>query len=167
VPVTYCERWNTKLCRPVGHLSRAQARERDLTDGRWYTIVLGELARPDCYLEVAWENAHLGVWFLDEDCRPWLHYSFTRVDEKRLFLDSVVRWEYPPSAGRRLAEARLVETITYRQDGTVHQEIEDPGRGEVILQDFTGVPLDINWEPVPRFGDYRSVARLDRAPAER
>jgi hypothetical protein len=162
--VTYCERWNAKLCRPVGRLTVAAARERERSGSPWYTVVLGELTRPDCYLEVAWENAHLGVWFLDEDGRPWLHYGFTRVEPERMFLDSVVRWEYPPGAGRRIAEAETVETITYRQDGTAHQEIEQASTGQVRLRDFTGVPLDINWEPVPSFGDYRSVARLDREP---
>jgi hypothetical protein len=164
MPTTYCERWNVKLCRPIGRLSAAQARKRDLEDGGWYTIVLGDLVRPECYLEVAWANAHLGVWFLDEDCRVWLHYAFTRVDERRLFLDSVVRWEYPAGAGRRLSDAELIETVTYQQDGAAHQEIVDARRNELTLQDYSGVPLDINWEPVPVFGNYRSVARLDREP---
>jgi hypothetical protein len=164
VPVTYCERWSPKLRRPSGRLTAAQARARETAGGPWYTVVLGEPSRPDCYLEVAWANAHLGVWFLDEAARPWLHYSFSRVSERRLFLDAVVRWEYPAGAGSRLGEAERIETISYRQDGTVHRELADLAAGEVTLTDHTGVPLDRNWEPVPGFGDYRSVARLDRDP---
>jgi hypothetical protein len=141
--VTYCERWNIKLARPVGRLSLAEVRERDRIGEPWYTVVLGDLARPDCYLEVAWENAHLGVWFLDEDARPWLHYAFTRVDERRLFLDSVARYEYPPGADRRIADADVIETVTYGQDGTAHREVERAGTGEVSVQDFTDVPVDM------------------------
>ena len=165
MPVTYCESWSVKLRRPVGRLTAEQARARDEVGEPWYTVVLGEASRPESYVEVAWVNAHLGVWFLDEDSRPWLHYSFTRVDERRLFLDSVVRWDYPGHAGRRLAEADRVETLTYRPDGRVHQEIADSRVDELILCDYTDVPLELNWEPVPVFGDYGSLTRLDREPA--
>jgi hypothetical protein len=165
MPVTYCERWSVKLGRPARRLSVEEARARDAAGRPWYTVVLGEVTRPECFVEVAWENTHLGVWFLDEECRPWLHHSFTRVDERRLFLDAVVRWEYPPGAGRRPSAAQRVETLTYRQNGAVHQEIEDAGTGELTVCDYTGVPVDVHWEPVPAFGDYRSVARLDRRPA--
>ena len=32
------------------------------------------------------------------------------------------------------------------------------------IEEFMDVPLDINWEPVPVFGDYTSVTRVDREP---
>jgi hypothetical protein len=28
--------------------------------------------------------------------------------------------------------------------------------------EYTDVPVEANWEPIPRFGDYRSIARYER-----
>lgn len=159
--ITYCRRWNEILGKPIQPLTEAQARQRDRAK-QWYTVVLGDIANPDCYLEVAWENDHVGVWFLDDHGRQVLHYSFRRVDENRMFLRSITRWEYPEGAPRGLDEATFIEEFTYEQDGTVRREVDDARANEISAEHYSDVPLDINWEPVPKFGDYRSVTRLDR-----
>jgi hypothetical protein len=55
-----------------------------------------------------------------------------------------------------------VTTLTYNQDGVVHEGIDDlvAETAEVISR--SDVPLDINWEQVPEFVDWSRVSRRDR-----
>ncbi len=74
--ITYCERWNNKLMRPIEPLTAGEAQRRDQAK-ELYTVVVGDPAAPRCYVEIAWENNHVGVWFLDEVLRRSAHLSFT------------------------------------------------------------------------------------------
>ena len=67
-PVTYCRRWNTITATPLEPLTPASAQRRDRAR-QSYTAVVGDLAAPRCYVEVAWENEHVGVWVLDDHLR--------------------------------------------------------------------------------------------------
>jgi hypothetical protein len=127
--------------------------------------VFGDGAAPAGYIEVNWGKRYLGVYFLDERRRPWLRYSFTRLDEDRMFMESVLRWEYPDESAPAKVGATLTEKLSYGQDGVVQREVRDDVAREVRRQTITDVRLDINWEPVPRFGEWDSVARQDREPA--
>ncbi len=161
--ITYCRRWNNKLIKPIEPLTPAEALRKD-RGKEWYTVVVGDVAAPRCYVEVAWENDHLGVWFLDDKLRQSAHCSFTRLDDTTLFLDAVGCWYYPRIGGRSLADASRIEKVVYKTDGFVRRRTTDVRKKKVKIEEFTDVPLDINWEPVPVFGDYRSVTRVDREP---
>ena len=163
-PIAFCRRWNTITATPIDPLTPAQAERMDQAK-QWYTVVVGDPAAPRCYVEVAWENDHMGVWFLDEGLRQSVHYSFTRLDEKVMFLDAVVLWYYPNDAGRSFGDASRIEAVEYTTDGLVRRTTTDVRRQKDKIEEFSDVPLDINWEPVPAFGDYRSVTRLDREPS--
>ena len=108
--ISYCQRWNNKLIKPIQPLSPAEALRKDRAQ-EWYTVVVGDLTAPRCYVEVAWANDHLGVWFLDDELRQSVHISFTRLDDTTMFLDAMGFWYYPgggddrwrmPRASRRL-----------------------------------------------------------------
>lgn len=161
--VTYCQRWNNKLHKPIEPLNPAAALRKDRAK-EWYTAVLGDPAAPRCYVELAWENNHVGVWFLDDELRRNVHYSFTRLDETIMFMDAVGLWYYADGAGRSLGDASRIEMVDYSADGHVRRTSIDVPRKLETVEEFSDVPLDINWEPVPAFGDYRSVTRLDREP---
>ncbi len=162
-PIAFCRRWNTITATPIDPLTPAQAERMDRAK-RWYTVVVGEPAAPRCYVEVAWENEHVGVWFLDEGLRQSVHYSFTRLDETMMFLDAVILWCYPRRAGRSFDDASRIEAVEYTTDGLVRRTTTNVRRGKDEVEDVSDVPLGSNWEPVPAFGDYRSVTRLDREP---
>ena len=164
-PIFFCERWNNKKSAPIGPLTPAQAQRRDVAK-QWYTVVLGDLAAPRCFVEVAWENDHVGVWFLDDELRRYVHYSFARIDDQLMFMDAVVLWYYPDGAGRRFEDAEFIEDVEYTREGTVTRECTDVRTREVTTEHWSDVPLDINWERVPEFGDYRSLTRLDREPTD-
>ncbi|MEU5692777.1 hypothetical protein [Actinosynnema sp. NPDC020468] len=156
---TYCERWNFPDVAPVIPLSEADARQRD-AEGELYTAVIGEPANPEVLVEVVRPD-YVGVYFPDKLGRQWQKFAFRRVDDA-LFLESITRWQYGDESARMLGEAELIEQVKYREDGTVHRQVRDKKAREKRDTDYHSVSLDINWEPVPEFGDWASVARFDR-----
>lgn len=159
---TYCRRWNLVRNRPMDPIGAEEARQLD-AERDHYTVVLDEGGTPRVYIEVNWGEEYLAVFFLDGVRRPQLAYSFTRVDDERLFLDEVTRWEYPDEQARAMSGAQLIDTVRYQRDGTAQREVRDDVAQEVRRQQFADLPLDVNWEPVPRFGDWDRVARRDRS----
>lgn len=125
-------------------------------------VVLGNPEQPGSLIEVNWSLDYLGTWFLDDKLRRNLKYSFARVDPKTLFLEQIMLWEYPEDAVRDLYTATKVTTLSYRQDGIVHEAIDDSIAETVEVISRSDVPLDINWEQVPKFGDWSGIARWDR-----
>jgi hypothetical protein len=162
VPVSYGERWNPMLGRPVDEIFPDEARRR-YVDGPWFTAVIGNRARPESYIEIDPEKGFFGVHFLDTRGSVWLKYSFRRVDGRRLFLERVTRWLYPEDGQRHVnMDAVLVEKVHLRPDGTVERTTVDNRTGEGRKERLADVPMDASWEAVPEFGDFDSIARLDR-----
>ena len=124
--------------------------------------MFGDQERPDALIEGNWSLDYLGTWFLDNKLRRNLKYSFTRVDAKTLFLQQIILWEYPEDAVRDLHTAARVTTLAYNQDGVVHEAIDDSVTGTEEIISRSDVPLHINWEQVPKFGDWSGVARWNR-----
>jgi len=165
--VTYCGRWNVTLSEPIEPLTVEEARRRDRTREEWYTVVLGDVTDPNCYLEIAWANDHIGVWFLDDCKRKRVKYSFRKVDDGRMFLQVVTTWTYRKRAGRHLSDASKTEETTYQPLGLATREVTNFRSGGIVREDYLDVPVDNLWEPVPAFGQYRSISRLDRDPVQR
>lgn len=158
--LTYCRRWNFARHQPIDPLTAEEARRRD-EEGELYTVAVGDHRPPDAVIEVVWNNNHVGVWFFDDRGRPWLHYSFRKIDDNRMFLHKITRRQWP-EGGHALNEANLIEELTHQPDGSVHREVQDDVAHEIVTSDYRDVPLDINWEPVPRFGHWASIARYNR-----
>lgn len=161
--ITYCERWNDLLHAPINVISVNEARRRHDAGGV-YSVTLGDPTHPDAFIEANWALNYLGVWFFDEKCRRVLRYGFRRVSDEQMFMTELRVWEYPPEAGGSLNEANIIETVRYGQDGIVRHREKDKLAGEVRTKDIRNVPVDINWEKVPEFGHWESVARYDREP---
>lgn len=157
--IEYRIRWN----QPGTPLSEAQARARDAA-GEEYTAVLP--ARPGTHGPVlvtpAWRTGVVVVTFLDGAGRRSVEYVFARHGD-RLFLGGVHLWTYPNDDPLlRLSDAIVHEDVRFRDDGRVQRVITDKDKGFRDTVDYTDVPLDTNWEPVPAFGDYDSIARFER-----
>jgi hypothetical protein len=142
-------------------MSESAARRRDAR-GWPYLVVLGDQRRPDALIEVNWSLDFLGTWFLDDKLRRNHHYSSARVDTKTLFLEQIMLWEYPEDAVGDLNTATKIITLTYNEDGIVHEAIGDSVAGTVEVISRSDVSLDINWEQVPEFGDWSRVACRNR-----
>jgi hypothetical protein len=160
LPVTYCELWSGKLRSPTGVLTEAEARDRDAR-GELYCVVLGDPAAPRIILEVAWMNAALGVSFFDEEGRMHTEYLFGKTDTGKLFMHNVTTWSYPEGA-RSKSQASYIETAQFRPDGYASRTLENSSAGRIKKTEYTDVPMDANWEPIPEFGHWESVARYDR-----
>ncbi|HEY7482960.1 MAG TPA: hypothetical protein VH912_00735 [Streptosporangiaceae bacterium] len=158
--VIYCELWRDQ---PAGPMSEAVARKLD-EEGEPYTVVVGATVAPEAVIEVCWKNAYLGVSFKDVQGRTDLQYSFTRVDDQRLFLSDVTSWHYPEGA-RFEFEAARIESHTYRPDGYVSRRVDDVATDRIEVSELLDVPVEAHWEQVPAFGRWTSVARYDRALA--
>jgi hypothetical protein len=159
--VTYCERWNDILKKPIGIVSAEEAAAR-YESGDLFSVVIGDLTQPDVLLETRWETDYAAVWFFDDKARRTLCYTFERVDGDRLFLSEVAAWTFSDEALGRQNDAWRIEQISYTQDGVVHREVKDKAAGETMVEDISDVDVVMHWHPVPEFGEWASLARHDR-----
>lgn len=157
--VTYSKRFSRLAGKPTGPLSAEQAHKRHAS-GEPYAVTLGEPTSPDAVIDVVWKNDHVGVWFYDEKVRPSVHFSFD-VRTDRLFLEFVTNWKYPDGAVL-LNQAHQIEEVRYTPKGIVRHERKDKGAGERIIYDISDVDVSLNWERIPEFGNWDSIARFDR-----
>lgn len=161
---TYCERWNPLLHAPIGILSAEQARTRH-DAGELYSVVIGDLAKPEVLIEVRLERDYVGVWFFDEsNTLRVLKYTFKRTSPDTLFMSRVGTWDYPDGADQDLRGAHTIDSIHYQSDGIVRHESTDTVARRTTTSEYSGVDTEINVEPVPVFGQWESLARRDRAP---
>jgi len=125
-------------------------------------VVLGDPTSPEKIIEVVWENDHVGVVFFDRLQRQAVHYSFRRIDDKTMFLTSITNWQYPDDNAKLINESCRIESIDYQSDGIVEHEVRDKQADEIRRTKYRDVNTDINWEPVPTFGDWASITRFER-----
>ncbi|GAA1376875.1 hypothetical protein [Catellatospora chokoriensis] len=162
-PPVYCRRWNFRRHEPVEPLTADEAQARDAA-GEPYTVVPAapRSGVPDVVIEIAWENGHAGVWFFDAYGRQCLHYSFRRSGEQ-LFLGGMTTWEYPDAGAATLSGATCVSWFEFREDGGARRVISDDTAQQRTVEDRTGVDVSTQWEPVPGFGKWDSLARWSRS----
>lgn len=154
--VQYADRWLTRRGKPGAPIDEDEARRRH-ESGKLYTVVLGDPERPAAYLDVRNETGFVGVHFLDDAGRPYLTYHFARDpnSDDDLFLEQATYREY---VGDEVVRG---DAYTFAPDGRVVKEHKDyllheAERGE------TRDDVSSNWEPVPEFGSYESIARVER-----
>ena len=164
--VTYCFKWNARRNRPGVPLSEAEAQARDAA-GDEYTAVLPQPGSSHPVLvSVVWKNDYVGVAFIDEYGRKYMQYSFYKKNETSLFLTNVFIWTYPNNDPKLLfGDAVKQEEIQYREDGYVRRIVIDKAQAVKDIREYSDVPVDDNWEPIPTFGDYRSIGRKERSAA--
>lgn len=158
---SYCERWSGDLRGPVTVIDEADAKARNKS-GLPFGVVLGDPDEPDAYLDVDWGEGRVVVWFFGDGRMRTQRYTFERVEPERLFMAEVAVWDYPPDATAEFTSATLAYFVSYQQDGIVRQVERNYLTREETVVDVSDVELDINWEGMPRFGDWAALARRDR-----
>lgn len=155
--VSYAERWSGKKGGVVRPLEEEEARRRH-DRGELYVAVLGNSQRPRAYLEVRFEAGLVGVHFLDGELRNHLTYLFTRSpgSEGGLFLEALSRRAYDDSG-----ELTHDEYYIFKAPDQVHVEKRDHLTQQAETYELK-TDLAENHEPVPAFGDYVSIARVER-----
>lgn len=157
---TYCEVWSDELRSPTDVTTEGGARER-AARGESFCVVLGDTASPQAVLEVVPENKFIDVSFVDEGGRTHTALGFTDMGGGKFFLSDLVMWSYKPGA-ENMSGAHRIETLEFRPDGYLKRTIDDDSVDHVEVMEYTDVPVDLNWEPEPEFGEWESIARLDR-----
>lgn len=155
--VSYGERWSDLSLRIVDRLDAEAARQRH-ERGELYAAILGDPEHPWAHLNVRLEVGYVDVTFLDEELREDLSYTFTREpgSEGDLFLEQATWRTYDSSSERVLSEHYI-----FKPPNITHVRKRDYTANE---QETYSVEADLaqNWEPVPAFGDYESIAARER-----
>ena len=159
--LSYSKRWNGNQHAPIDPISEDAARKLD-SRGKPYVVTVHGDNAPEKLISINWSLDHCAVWFLDEHHRRYLEYGFRKVKPETLFLSAVCVWEYPPGATRDYSSATRITKVTYQQDQIAHERVTDTEAGTVDTISRSDVPLDINWEPVPVFGDWTRLSRYNR-----
>ena len=157
--VDYGVRWNGHLGR-LGKVIPAEEARRRHESGELYSAVLGDPEQPYAVVEVRLEVPFVGVQFLDEQQRTYLDYAFGHYGdgpENVLFLRQAIEHRLAPDG-----EVTWSALHVFDPSGPAEVEEKDYATGEATRYK---VELDVsgNWERIPDFGDYASVARLERS----
>jgi hypothetical protein len=161
--------WNPELKEVIDPISEDQARKQWETGGDPFEIVLGDPADPTATINANSPSQGFLVNFLDELGRKELSYGVEHRDDGPMFVHSVTTWTWDTPDQRDPSEASQIETVDYRDDGYARKTVDRAGDANYHVTEYRDVPLDINWEPVPEFGDWASLARRnrDKAPDHR
>jgi len=161
--VDYCFKWNYADGGPGVSLTEDEARVKDGA-GEEYSAILPprEGMKFPVLVTLVWKTGVVVVTFLDDAGRKATEYTFMRTNDS-LFLARVHMWTYPNNEpGLRLSDSSSHETVYYRDDGVVKRVVKNKAEHFEETSEYTDVPVDTNWEPIPSFGEYRSIARYER-----
>lgn len=122
---------------------------------RPYVAVLEKSGQIFCYIEA--NSGYIGVGFLDSAVREFLSYQFQEVEPGRLFLTMATHREFDGGTDR----VKCGTTYYFKPDGCVSVEAEDFEANQLTTTKTT-VDVSNNWEDYPNFGDYQSLARVER-----
>ncbi|WP_460998803.1 hypothetical protein [Streptomonospora sediminis] len=164
--VEYTWTWNFRRNRAGTPLTEAEARSRHAT-GEDYIAIIGRspgTSHP-VLVTISGNYGYASTLFLDEHGRPKMEYQFSQKNKDQMFLETVHIWSYAddnPKHTRK--DANMIEKYTYREDGYARQEKINAIENFKDIKESTDVPVQNNWEPVPEFGSYESIARWERRP---
>jgi hypothetical protein len=152
--IYYCSGWffARKRATEIWDEATARAAHEARTP---YAAVLGSVASPHAVVTVMGDC--VAVSFLDDRLREHVDYEFYEKLPGRLFMSRAVFRKYVGDSDR----LREAEVYTIRDDGRVTVGREDILRRAAESMD-TQTDVSIFWEPYPSFGDYASIARLER-----
>lgn len=149
--VVYCEGWAPETRTLVGRISAAEARDRH-ERGEQYAVALTD-GQPLVLLEIAWAHRFAQCWHFEGDQRV-RRFDYRVLADGQLFLRGEAEWD---------GETPRIE-CSYQPDGQAQADIrEEYGSRSLISM----IPVDELIQPVPAFGDWLPLARLDEPVALR
>ena len=153
-PVYYCKSWFRAKKRPT-ELLPAETAEAAHRARRPYTVLVGSMVRPDCFVDVT--DKVVGVGFLDSHLRETLTYAFMEVEPGRLFLSMAVYREFVAETDKVASGT----TYTFDRNGVVQirRECVETRRVETATSSFDPAS---NYVAKPEFGDYEDLVRAER-----
>ncbi len=156
--ITYCKIWLRAKKRPTEIWNNIQAASAHQS-GLLYTVLLGHVEKPSCFLEINLAVKFIAVNFLDEELKDYLIYKFEGIGEERMFLSEVIYKEFKEMTGDVLKTTQYL----FQQNGKlVIKEFNLVNQETIRKESINPVDISNNWEPVPQFGNYSSISSLDR-----
>jgi len=158
--VYYCKSWFRAKKRPTEIWAQEKA-EKAHVEGLPYTVLVGSLEQPFCFLDVAKKS--VGVGFLDMLLREALTYGFQEVEPGKLFLAMATYREF---VGDTDGVANGTSYI-FGRDGsvTIRRESFVPAQELTIstsIKDAGG-----HYSAMPLFGAYDDLIRVERIDGPR
>jgi hypothetical protein len=153
-PVYFCKSWFRAKKRPTEVWTAEQAKHAH-QNRQPYTVLVGSIEQPYCFLEVA--DKVVGVGFLDQNLRESLSYDFQECATRKQFLTMATHREFAKDSD----EVVDATSYVFKEDGTVHirREVFNPHRIET-----TTISSDIskNYADCPEFGEYDDFIKIER-----
>ncbi|MEV6661749.1 hypothetical protein [Nocardia fluminea] len=155
--------WDFQSNIPIDELSESEARERG-EHGLLYCagFEVGAALNSRRVLEINWGQDYLGVWFFDEAGRQSTRYAFDKVSPTEMFLSEVMVYSYAGSEYAEPPESESSVSIYYSQDGRLTEVTSSKAGAYNDIVEFDNISVESNYEPLPVFGDWGSVARYNR-----
>ena len=149
--------------KPGSPITVDEARDRDAV-GEEYTAVVPRSGHPyPTLVTIVWKNDYCSTIFLDEYGRQAAKYVFKKMGDQ-LFLSRILMHTYPnKKRGLVVSDAVRMEDVKMRPDGYSKRVVTDDEKQERITDEYSDVPTDANWEPIPKFGEWDSIARFERS----
>ncbi|UAL29103.1 hypothetical protein K8W59_15060 [Nocardioides rotundus] len=167
MPWIFGQRFNRVTKGVVYPCDRAEAEERNRTGSKEYAAVLkddDDRTRLALQVDTAPDGGPVVfVYQFDDQQRIWLKYLFGAArDRDGLFLESLSHMEY---AGPDDKESVRSTTVRIKPDGRAYMEELDKEADTYTKSEGTKDPamLEENYEPMPAFGDWASVTRIERS----
>ncbi|MBQ7775067.1 MAG: hypothetical protein IJ379_04015 [Lachnospiraceae bacterium] len=149
--IVYCEEWSLFKKQPHKILSEQDAKKKAAKE-ETYTAVLYEDDKVRYVIEV--NKAFLTVRFYNDAFEYYLLYGFEKKDD-RLFLNMAYHYAYLDG------EEQETTLFNFKENGEMVAERRNYISGEVEEREGV-VDVSCNWEPIPEFGDYHGVIRVER-----
>jgi hypothetical protein len=167
-PIFFCDEWNPIFKEPWNdkRFTLEQARAHEAT-GAWYTVLVDDPVRPSIVIHTGLRDdgkRGYSVYFLDDRLRVYVRYNFRQYDKKTLFMEVATELKYHNDETNPYWGAAHV----FSEDRSMFTEEGDfpPVGQERTINRYTNTyndeRFDQLFEPIPEFGEYDSLIRLER-----
>lgn len=150
--IHYCDKWSNIKKKPWNIIDENTA--KTLHENRQsYTAIIGDLEQPNYLVNIT--DKWVSVSFLDKFLRKYLNYDFIVKEGNRIFLRTIMYWEYEE-------DIQLKSMIFgYQENGHIAMEQRDSITGE-LEERVTKDDVSRNWDVLPKFGDYLYLCKEER-----
>lgn len=152
--ICYCDKWSNIKKKPWHIISESEATINH-KNGQPYTVILSSEGQPKYIVNVT--NKWVSVSFFDKFFRKYLQYDFIVKENKRIFLRTIMYWEYKDNTDIELKNM----IFGYQENGHIYMEQRDFKTGEIEERE-TEDDVSRNWDLYPEFGEYSYLCKEER-----